>query len=81
MKNNNDLTPQQKEIWQRVMDNFEKLTKALFAKGPIVYQSPRCPTKDHYILEYEDESLYLALYDPETKEYKHVRRLKRPKRK
>ena len=67
-----NLTSEEAE--QRLQPRLEELKKELFAKGlPITYQDERCPTEDHYIQEYADGSVHLAVFDEETKEFKFVK--------
>jgi len=67
-----DLTPEEAE--QRLQPRLEELKKELFDNGlPITYQDARCPTEDHYVQEYEDGRVHLAVLDEETREFKFVK--------
>jgi len=57
-----DMTPE--EIENRMNRRLDELKKEIFAKGlPLTYQDERCPSEDHFIREYEDGGLHLAVLD------------------
>ena len=57
-----DMTPE--EIENRMNRRLDELKKEIFAKGlPLTYQDERCPSEDHFIREYEDGRLHLAVLD------------------
>ena len=67
-----DITPEQRD--QRFQERLDKLKKELFSKGlPITYQDARCPTEDHFIREYEDGRIHLAVFDADNRVFIFVK--------
>lgn len=69
-----DLTDREADA--RLQLAGEELKKKIYAKGlPIVYKDERCPTKHHYIEEYEDGRIHLVLFEVPTRKYIFVKDL------
>lgn len=64
------------EADQRMNERLDQLKKEIFAKGlPLTYRDERCPTLDHFIREYEDGRIHLALFDAKKQAFLFVRDL------
>lgn len=69
-----ELTAQ--EAQERLQAVADQVKRDLYAKGlPISYQDERCPTKDHYIHEYEDGRTVLVKLDIPGYKYIPVKEL------
>lgn len=62
------------EMERRMAQRLDELKKEIFAKGlPLTYQDNRCPTPDHFIREYEDGRVHLAIFDHEKEEFRFMK--------